>query len=79
VRQVKGKHPPFLLVYADQDFPGFGDMAEAFGRALREAKCEATCLLVKDRTHGSVAAKVAEEGDPVRQAILDFVAKEGKE
>jgi acetyl esterase/lipase len=75
LRQVKGKHPPFLLVYADRDFPGFGAMAEDFAKALQEAKCEATCLMVKDCTHGSVAAKVAEEGDPVRRAILEFVEK----
>jgi acetyl esterase/lipase len=77
-RQVTGRHPPFLLVYADGDFPGFGEMAEEFGKALRGARCEATCLMVKDRTHGSVAAKVAEPGDPVRRAILEFVAKHAK-
>jgi acetyl esterase/lipase len=74
IRQVKGRHPPFLLVYADGDFPGFGAMAEDFAKALRGAKGEVTCLKVNGRTHGSVAAKIGEEGDPVRQAILDFVA-----
>jgi acetyl esterase/lipase len=75
LRQVKGKHPPFLLVYADKDFPGFGEMSEEFAKGLRGAKCEVTCQVVKDRTHGSVAAKIAEDGDPVRQAIVRFVAK----
>jgi acetyl esterase/lipase len=78
LRQVRGRHPPFLLVYADGDFPGFGAMAEDFAKALRGAKGEATCLRVKDRTHGGVAAKVAEDGDPVRKAILQFVAKHGE-
>jgi acetyl esterase/lipase len=32
---VPGGHPPFLLVYADKDFPGFGDTAEDFRKALR--------------------------------------------
>lgn len=76
VRQVREKLPPFLLVYADNDFPTFGDMAEDFAKALREAKVEVTCVKVKDRTHGSVAAKVAEEGDPVRGAILEFVGRQ---
>src|SRR5262249_55546184 len=75
VRQVQSKHPPFLLVYADRDFPGFGQMAEDFAKALRDAKCDVTCLKVPDRTHGSVAAKIAEDDDPVRAAILEFVAK----
>jgi acetyl esterase/lipase len=75
VKQVGGRAPPFLVVYADGDFPGFGDMAEAFAKALRGAKVEVTCLRVRDRTHGSVAAKVGEDGDPVRAAILRFVGK----
>lgn len=77
VRQVRGKLPPFLLVYADNDFPRFGPMAEDFAKALRDAGCAATCLKIKDRTHGSVAARVAEDGDPVRTAVLEFVAKQG--
>jgi acetyl esterase/lipase len=75
IRQVRGSHPPFLLVYADRDFPRFADMAEDFAKALKAARCDVTCLKVRDRTHGSVAAKIADEGDPVRQAILEFVAK----
>ncbi len=73
--QIRHTHPPFLLVYADNDFPKFGEMAEDFARALREAKCEVTCLQIKDRTHGSVAARIAEKDDPVRAAILKLVAK----
>jgi acetyl esterase/lipase len=76
LHQVKEGLPPFLLVYGDHDFPGFGDMAETFAKALRDAKCQVTCMQVKDRTHGSVALKIAEEGDPVQQAILDFVGKQ---
>jgi len=79
VRQVTGKHPPFLLVYADGDFPRFGEMAEDFGKALKGAKCDVVCLKIKDRTHGSVAAKIAEDDDPVRKAILDFVMKHGRD
>jgi acetyl esterase/lipase len=75
ISQVQGGHPPFLLVYADRDFPRFGEMAEDFAKALREARCEVTCLKAKDRTHGSVALKIAQEGDPVCAAVLEFVAK----
>jgi acetyl esterase/lipase len=75
VEQVRATHPPFLLVYADGDFPRFADMAEDFARALRAAGCPVKCMKVKDRTHGSVALKITEEGDPVRLAILEFVAK----
>ncbi len=75
-RLVKGKPPPFLLVYADKDFPRFGPMAEDFARVLRDAKGEVRCMEVKGRTHGSVAARIAEAGDPVRLAILRFIAEQ---
>lgn len=75
LQQVKPNLPPFLLLYADGDFPRFGDMAEEFAKALRESKCEVTCLKIVNRTHGSVATKIAEEGDLARAAILEFVAK----
>jgi acetyl esterase/lipase len=75
VSQVKGKHPPFLLVYADGDFPRFGAMAEDFAKALRQARCDVTCMEIKGRTHGSVALKIGEEGDPVRRAVVEFIEK----
>ncbi len=78
IQQIKGNHPPFLLVYADQDFPRFGAMADEFANALQLAKCDVKCLNIKDRTHGSVVAKIGEDGDPVRQATLEFVEKYSK-
>jgi acetyl esterase/lipase len=75
IRQVRGRPPPFLLVYGDHDFPRFGAMAEDFAKALKDARCDVTCMRIQDRTHGSVAARITDEGDPVRQAILGFVAK----
>jgi acetyl esterase/lipase len=78
VHQITGKTPPFLLVYADRDFPHFGEMAEDFARALRGAKCDVTCMEIKERTHGSVAARIENENDPVRKAIVAFVTKSTK-
>jgi acetyl esterase/lipase len=78
IRQVRANLPPLLLFYAEIDFPGFGQMAEDFARALREARCQVTCRQVKGRTHGSVAARIAEAGDPVRIAILDFVVSHSR-
>jgi acetyl esterase/lipase len=78
IRQVRSNLPPFLLFYADIDFPGFGQMAEDFARALRDAGCQVTCGQIKGRTHGSVAARIAEAGDPVRAAILDFVSRHSR-
>jgi hypothetical protein len=70
-----GKHPPFLLVYADNDFSHSWETAEDFCKALQRVHCQARCLKGKDRTHGSVATKIAEEGDPVQQAFVEFITR----
>jgi acetyl esterase/lipase len=73
LRQIQGPHPPFLLIYADKDFPSFGDMAEEFAGALQRLKLDAQCLKIAERTHGSVMTKIAEDGDPVGRAIVEFI------
>ena len=76
IQHVKGNHPPFLLVYADQDFPGCDRMSEALGRELRAKKVEAESLTIKDRGHVSVMVRLAlSKADPATQALLGFVAK----
>jgi acetyl esterase/lipase len=68
------KHPPFLLVYADADYPLLGYMAEKMCDKLKEHKCEASALKVADRSHVSIIVKTATEpDDPTRQAVLDFI------
>lgn len=62
--------PPFLLVYADGDFPGFG-------QALKKVGGDAACLRVGGRTHASVATRTAEPEDPARRAVLEFFAMQG--
>lgn len=72
---VKEGHPPFLLIYADKDFPFCDRMAEQMCKALTECKCEAGTLKIKDRDHISVIVQVQKEDDPTTQAILGFVAR----
>jgi acetyl esterase/lipase len=72
--QVRSDVPPALIVYADNDFLGCGRVSEAFCRALREKKCEARTLQVKNRDHLSVVWNITKPNDPVGKALLDFVA-----
>ncbi len=37
INNVSGKHPPFLILYGDADFPTLGWMAENMGKALVKA------------------------------------------
>lgn len=74
-RHVVGKHPPFLILYGENDMAGFGDMAEDFAKALTAVKCEVTCEQIRGRDHGTVVSKIGDANDPTRKAVLDFVNK----
>jgi acetyl esterase/lipase len=75
INYVNGKHPPFLFIYADKDYPNFDKYAETMCQALQQSHCAAETLLVKDRTHITLMVQVAKEEDPATQAILGFIAK----
>jgi acetyl esterase/lipase len=70
---VNPRCPPFLIVYGDCDFPTCDGMSEQLCKALKEQKCEAQTLVLKDRNHLTVIFKASREGDPAAQAILDFI------
>jgi acetyl esterase/lipase len=65
--------PPFLIAYGDCDLPTCDVMSEQLCKALKEQKCEAQTLVLKDRNHVTVIFKASREGDPLAQAILDFI------
>ncbi len=70
--------PPFLVLYADHDMAVRAEENAYFVALLRAAGNDrVTGLLIRDRTHGSIAAKIAEDGDPARVAILEFFRAEG--
>src|SRR5207244_4666881 len=48
LKHVSGKEPPFLILYADGDFPTCDKMSEALCEALKKKKVEASCVKVKD-------------------------------
>ncbi|HXG09116.1 MAG TPA: alpha/beta hydrolase [Gemmataceae bacterium] len=75
LNHVNGKHAPFLLIYADKDYPFCDRMAEQMCQALVRCNCEANTLKIKDRDHISIIVQVQKEDDPTTQAILDFIAR----
>jgi acetyl esterase/lipase len=70
--------PPFLILYGDAEAAQLGKQAEAFAPALKEKKVEATVVVGKDRNHGTIMMKMAEEDDPATQAVLEFIAGHSK-
>src|SRR5262245_58290931 len=72
---VKGRHPPFLILYADKDGKDFDKMAENFCQALDKAQCTAAVLKIDGRTHGTILTSMAAHDDPAMRAVLGFIAR----
>ncbi len=73
VNHVSGREPPFLIIYADRDFPTCDQMSERFCKVLKEREREAQTLAVKNRNHVTVLLNAIQTEDPVTQAIVHFV------
>jgi alpha-beta hydrolase superfamily lysophospholipase len=78
LEHIKGKNPPFLILYADKDFAGCNKMSDELCEALKKVKVEAASVEIKERDHGTIMRNAAQEDDPTLKAILEFVAKHSK-
>lgn len=66
--------PPFLVLYADHDMAARAEENAYFVAIMKGAgNKNITGQLITDRTHGTIASKISEEGDPAREAILKFI------
>src|SRR5207253_1943976 len=72
---VKSGLPPFLILYADNDFRFLDMMAESMGRKLREAKGDVQVRKLNDKDHYTIIRGTVNQDDPATQAILAFIAK----
>jgi acetyl esterase/lipase len=71
--------PPFLILYADHDFPGCGKKpSEAFARALGEKGNEVRTQEITDSNHYQIILSAGLPDTPVSNAILKFIEKHGK-
>jgi acetyl esterase/lipase len=71
---VNPRCPPFLILYAEFDFPTCDRMSEKLCQALKDQKCDAEIRMIKLREHVTIVALSGMDGDPTGQAILDFIA-----
>jgi acetyl esterase/lipase len=79
LHQVREGCPPFLIVWAQHDYP-FCDLAsKQFCKALKDKNVEAATLEVKNRNHFDVIGKATAGSDPCAVALMDFVARHAKE
>jgi acetyl esterase/lipase len=75
LRYVDGSQPPFLVLYASNDNPGFAEDSIAFYQALVQAGSEAELHMIPDRNHQMIIGNAARPGDPARDFILRFIAE----
>lgn len=72
---VKGKHPPFVIAYAENDYPAFDKMAIDFHSALEKARVSASLVKVDARNHISIIVSVLSDIDPLNEAVRKFILK----
>jgi hypothetical protein len=66
--------PPFLILFADQDYPGCGKQSgEGLAQALKEKGNQARTLEVTDSSHYRIILSAALPGNVVSDALLDFI------
>ena len=71
--------PPMLVLYADHDMAARAEENAYLVALLQGAgNKRVTGKMVADRTHGSIANKIAGNKDPARHAILDFIKVTGE-
>jgi acetyl esterase/lipase len=78
LRHVTGDEPPFLIMYADNDFKTCDAMSKAFAKALQAKKVPARVVEIPDRNHITIIVRMAASAaDPVSQETLKFIAEHG--
>tara|TARA_R110002096_G_scaffold42144_15_gene113781 strand:+ start:7322 stop:9418 length:2097 start_codon:yes stop_codon:yes gene_type:complete len=74
---VRKDTPPMLVIYADNDMLARADENELLVEMMKGAGNKGVrSLKVADRNHGTIASKIADEDDPARNAILEFMSVE---
>lgn len=74
VHYARKDTPKFLVLYADHDMAARAEENAYFVAIMKGAgNTRVTGLQIADRTHGSIGGKIAEEGDPAREAIMQFI------
>ena len=76
---VRAGEPPFLILYAEQDFPGCGKIpSEAFCKALKNKENQAESMEIKGSDHIHILLAAAKADDPVCKKIIEFIKDHAK-
>jgi acetyl esterase/lipase len=75
INHVAGPHPPFLILYGDQDAPRTGQDAAQMAKALVGAGNEADVHEIADHAHMDMITGIMSPSDPGLKFILEFVRR----
>jgi acetyl esterase/lipase len=78
ITHAPGKHPPFLIAYADEDLPTLGAMAEEMNAALKKGTSVSELLECKSRNHITIITSFIDPEDPLNKAARAFVMAKSK-
>jgi acetyl esterase/lipase len=73
INHVTGAHPPFLILYGDQDAPRTGQDAQQMAKALEDAGNSAEVHEIANHAHMDMITGIMSPSDPGLKFILDFV------
>lgn len=73
ITHVGPNKPPFLIMYAQFDFPGFGAQAQQLLSRLREYDNDATLIEIPNRDHVTIIFNIGVSGDRTTEEILKFL------
>ena len=74
VHFARAETAPILVLYADRDMAARAE-ENAYFVALMQGvgNKRVSGLMIRDRTHGSIAGKLIDADDPARGAMLEFI------
>lgn len=78
ISHVSGKRPPFLIAYAENDYPHLDEMAKDMVAALKKANSPVDLLLCKRRNHFSIITSFIDPDDALNKAFREFVLGKSK-
>lgn len=73
MKYIHAGAPPFLLVFAERDFPTLPEQAQMFHSSLQGAGVSSKLIRIPNEDHVSYLFTLLNEANPTTQAILKFV------
>jgi len=70
---VDDAQPPFLILYAEDDFPFLDVQAIGFKRTLDRYDSPARMRMIADRNHHTMFRRIGRKNDPTTAAMLTFI------